>query len=316
MADVQFQTYTAGSSVTRKPDVYDFMTNISPDETPFLSMIGRAKATNTKHQWPKDKLRSPKKNAQVEGAKLDASALVMPTMEDNYTQRMETSFAITDTQKAMHHYGMGNPVAYYTKKSLKEFALDMEWALINNKAKAAGAKDTTPRELIGLKGCIATNDENFGGSAAPSNLLTEAIFNSAMQKAKEQGGDPNTVLCPYTQKGVIDKFDGFNQLTKNTDAKAKTVVASVDFYNGSFGTVQIKLHRHIEQETTSSKTYDTMFFLEPGRFKLAPLLAVKTEKLARDRTADKYLISAEFTMEYLAEEGSSKISNLYNPQQA
>lgn len=313
MADVQFTTYTAGSSVTRKPDVYDFMTNISPDETPFLSMIGRAKASNTTHQWPKDKLRAPAKNAQVEGAKLDAKALVMPTMESNYTQRMEFPFAITDTQKAMKHYGMGDPVTYYTKKSLKEFALDMEFGLVNNKTKVAG-DDSTARELIGLKGCITTNVEDFSGSFAAGNVLTEEIFNKTMQKAKQEGGNPTKVLCPYTQKGIIDKFDGFNQLTKNIDSKAKTVVASVDFYNGSFGTVQIMLHRHIEQET-STKKYDTMYFVEPERFKLAPLLPVKTEKLARDRTADKYLLSAEFSLEFLAEEGSAKIEKLYDPQQ-
>lgn len=313
MADIKLTTYTAGASTTRKPDVYDVITNIAPDDTPLLAMMGRAKATSTEHKWPKDTLRKGKKNAQIEGLDVEAAAVTLPTMADNVTQIFLESFMVTDTAKAVKNYGRGDEIAYNTKKKLREIALDMEFAFVNNKTKVVGDENTA-REAIGLKGCLTTNVYDFGGFNT-TNLLTEEIFNQTMQKAKLQGGKPTKVLCPYTQKGIIDKFDGFNQLTKNIDSKAKTVVAAVDFYNGSFGTVEIVLHREIEQEVDTGKNYDTMYFIEPERFKLAPLIPVKTEKLDRVGLADKYAISAECTMEFLAEEGSAKIEKLYDPQQ-
>lgn len=313
MADVKLTTYTAGASTTRKPDVYDVITNIAPDDTPFLAMMGRSKATSTKHEWPKDTLRKGKDNAQIEGLDVEAIAVTLPTMADNVTQIFLESFMLSDTAQAVKNYGRGDEIAYHTKKKLKEIALDMEHAFVNNTAKVVGDASTA-RKAVGLKGCITTNTYDFGGFNT-TNLLTETIFNETMQKAKVAGGNPTKVLCPYSQKNTIDKFDGFNQLTKNIDSKSKTVVAAVDFYNGSFGTVEIVLHRDIVQEV-STKNYDTMYFIEPERYKLAPLLPVKTEELARTGLARKFAISGEATMEFLAEEGSAKIEKLYDPQQA
>ena len=48
-----FQTYQA---VGRREDLANTIYNISPSDVPFMSMIGRSKATNTLVEWQTDAL--------------------------------------------------------------------------------------------------------------------------------------------------------------------------------------------------------------------------------------------------------------------
>jgi len=43
-----YQTYT---SIGQREDLSDVIYSISPTDTPFMSSIGKAKATATNHEW-------------------------------------------------------------------------------------------------------------------------------------------------------------------------------------------------------------------------------------------------------------------------
>ena len=71
----QFRTYAA---VGMREDLSDVIYNISPTDTPFMSSIGKTKATAVYHEWQTDSLAAAAANAAVEGA--DASeATLSPT---------------------------------------------------------------------------------------------------------------------------------------------------------------------------------------------------------------------------------------------
>ncbi len=60
-----YQTYT---SIGQREDLSDVIYSISPTDTPFMSSIGKAKATATNHEWQTDALASAVlTNAAVEG---------------------------------------------------------------------------------------------------------------------------------------------------------------------------------------------------------------------------------------------------------
>ena len=52
---------------TNKEDLSDIVTNISPEDTPVLTMLGSTKAKNTLHETQKDALAAAGENAQLEG---------------------------------------------------------------------------------------------------------------------------------------------------------------------------------------------------------------------------------------------------------
>jgi hypothetical protein len=59
--------YTAFDMVGKKEDISDAITNISPTDTPFQSMIGSQNVWNITYQWQEDSLIAPAANAQIEG---------------------------------------------------------------------------------------------------------------------------------------------------------------------------------------------------------------------------------------------------------
>ena len=59
-----FQTFQAKGN---REDLSDIIYNISPTDTPFMSAIGKEKATGTSHDWQTDALATAAANAQIEG---------------------------------------------------------------------------------------------------------------------------------------------------------------------------------------------------------------------------------------------------------
>jgi len=309
MPDVITTTYTSGYSDTMQPDVLDMITNISPTDCPFTSAIGKTKADSTNHEWPQDELAAAADNASIEGADIDAAAVSPPTMASNYCQILTKSFKISDTAERVKKYGRASEIKYQTAKKLKEIGLDLEFAAVNNAAKVAGDANTA-RKMMGLFGWITTNDSVFGAQAE-TNLLTEELFNDGMQSAWTQGGSLDLVLATPKNKRDISQFDGYNTLSKNTDASAKTVVAAVDFYEGDFGTVAIKAHRFIAEQTATNVKYSTLFILDTDLWKMSSLGEVKPEELAKTGLARKYLISCEATLEARQEKGNAALKSLW-----
>ena len=80
-------TYQTHQAVGEREDLTDVIYNISPTDTPFMSSVGKTKATGVYHEWQTDSLAAANiDNAAVEGA--DASdATLSPTVRvGNYTQ--------------------------------------------------------------------------------------------------------------------------------------------------------------------------------------------------------------------------------------
>ena len=109
-----------------------------------------------------DELKSAAPNAQVEGADISADEIVPPVMANNYVQILTASFKISDTAERVKKYGRASEIKYQTAKKLKEIALDIEYAAVNNTTAAAG-NATTARTMKGLEGWIVTNDDDLCG---------------------------------------------------------------------------------------------------------------------------------------------------------
>ena len=64
----------------------DVIFNISPEETPLLSMCKRTSANQQYHQWQTDALAAPAANAQLEGDDAALATLAATTVLGNYNQ--------------------------------------------------------------------------------------------------------------------------------------------------------------------------------------------------------------------------------------
>ena len=80
-------TFTRYSAIGIREDLSNVIYNISPEETPFISNIGRESVKNTYFEWQTDALAAASaSNAALEGDDISSFTAVTPTSRvGNYT---------------------------------------------------------------------------------------------------------------------------------------------------------------------------------------------------------------------------------------
>jgi hypothetical protein len=252
-----FQTYAA---IGNREDLSDIIYNISPTDTPFMSSIGKEKASGTLHEWQTDALAQAGANAQVEGDEIPFLAVTPTTRINNQTQISRKSVIVSGTQDTVNSAGRNNELAYQISKSSKELKRDMEFVLTANQSRGAGGA-AAARTLAGLPSWIQANTSkaangangqtNPGGGAVdtPGTLRTdgtqrpfsEAQLKDVVKQCWDNGGDPSMIMLGSFNKQKLSGFTGGS--TKMTSAEDKRLVAAIDIYESDFGSLTVVPNR-------------------------------------------------------------------------
>ena len=294
-----FDSYDA---VGIREDLSDVITNVSPEETPFFSACKKTKATNTYHEWQTDALRSSAANAHVEGDATTASARTATTRLGNYTQILKGAVNIPDTDEGLNKAGRARELAYQIVKLGKEIKKDVEKALFDNNARAAG-NSSTARELAGLPSWIITNIDEAGDATVATGDGTDARtdgtaaafsqtrFDGVMQSIWEQGGNPDKVYLSAFQMNKALAFTGMNNQRSTIGASVggtNAVINAVDVYVTPWGTVEFIPSRE-------NRGRD-VFVLQSDMFEVATLRPMKTTQLAKTGDSTTRQIVTELTL--------------------
>jgi hypothetical protein len=305
-------TYQTYSAVGNREDLTDVIYRIAPTDTPFFSGIGKGKATNTLHEWQTQDLAAAANNAAVEGDDASAAAVTPTVRLNNRTQISTKTIIVSGTQQSgMNPAGRKDELAYQLSLKGLELKRDMETALTQNTTAIAG-NSTTARQLRGLEGWVATNNDlgatgaapNYNTNTAPTDgtarAFTEAMLKNVIQLAWAQGGNPNVIMLGGTQKQTFSTFTGAS--TRFDKGEDKQVTAAVDVYVSDFGTIKAVPNRFQRARTA--------FVLEMGRWKTAFLRPMQTNPLAKTGDAEKRQLVVEYTLEAGQEKASGAIRDL------
>ena len=307
-----FQTFTA---IGNREDLSDIIYNISPTETPFISAIGKEKATGVLHEWQNDTLRAAAANAQVEGDEIAFTAVVPTTRVNNRTQISRTSVIVSGTQDTVNSAGRNNELAYQISKSSKELKRDMEVVLTANQSAAVGGA-AAARTSSGLPSWIQTNvndaangaNGQVGGNDVPGTArtdgtqraFTEAQLKDVVKQCWDSGGDPSMLMLGSFNKQKLSGFTGGS--TRFDPAENKRLVASVEVYESDFGALTAMPNRF-------SRARDC-FVLSPDMWSVAYLRDFQLVDLAKSGDADKKAMLCEFTLTSKNEEASGAVFDL------
>ena len=304
-------TFATFSAVGNREQLADAIYNIAPEETPFVSAIGKGKASGTFHEWQTDSLAAAVNN-KVEQGNQAAVAAVTPTKRvGNRTQISEKTFGVTGTQEVVDKAGRKSEVAYQKAKKMVELKRDIEFAAINNGTAIAPTAGVAPQSR-GLSGWLMTNNSlgatgvapNADTNVAPADgtlrSFTEAMLKDVAQKCWEQGGDPTMLFVPGALRATVSAFTG--AATKFDKTEDKTIYATVEVYVGDFGRYSIVNSRH-------QRARD-VFLVDPGQFELLTLRAMKATPLAKTGDAENYMINTEWTLKSKQDAASGAIRDL------
>ena len=312
-----YQTYTA---IGQREDLTDVIYNISPTETPFMSSVGKTKATGVLHEWQTDSLASVNgSNAAVEGATASDATLSPTTRVGNRTQISQKTVKISGTLEAVNKAGRKSEKAYQLAKASAEIKRDMEYILLSNQLNAAG-NATTARTLGGLQAWLNTNyvggtngTAGSGGTTARVSgtdaAFTEAMLKSAVKKAYTAGGNPTVLMVTPTQKQVVSGFAGIAAQRFMAPAdKQSTIIGAADVYLSDFGTISVVPNRFIPADSGDSG--EVAFVLDPEMAAVAYLRPFATNELAKVGDADVTQLLVEYTLEVKNEAAHAIIADL------
>ena len=306
-------TYSVYDAAGLREDLSDIIYSISPTETPFMSGIGKEKATAVLHEWQTDSLASAvANNAQIEGDEIGFSAPSATTRVNNRTQISRKSVIVSGTLDSVSKAGRNNELAYQISKASKELKRDMESSLTANNSPVVG-DDSTARELAGLAGWIQQNNDagaGGGGSGADpttsgtnartdgtQRAFTEAQLKDVIKKCWDEGGDPNMIMLGSFNKQILSGFTGGS--TRFDPAENKRLVAAVDVYESDFGAMTVVPNRF-------QRARD-VFVLQPDMFATAFLRDFQLMDLAKTGDATKQALLAEYTLVSKNEKASGAI---------
>lgn len=299
----QFRTYAA---VGLREDLSDIIYNIAPTDTPFMSTIGKTKATAVYHEWQTDSLAAAAANAAVEGADASTATLSPTTRVGNRTQISQKTVGVTGTLQAVDKAGRKSELAYQLSKASSEIKRDMEFTLLNNTVQANGSAGSTARVLGGLQTWLATNgDFGSGGSAGASGTtartngtnrtFTEDILKTVVKEVFESGGSPKVLMVTPAHKQTVSAFAGIaaQRYMAPSDAPT-TIIGAADIYLSDFGSMSVVPNRFMLSGNTAN---DVAFVLDPEYAAVAYLRPFQTIELAKNGDSDRTQLLVEYTLE-------------------
>jgi hypothetical protein len=299
------------NAVGLRESLADEIYNINPEETPFLSAIGKEKASAQYEEWQTDALAAASNNKVEQGNEASFVAITPTARVGNRMQISEKTYAVTGSQEAVSKAGRKSEIAYQDAKKMVELKRDVEFACLQNTTSIAAAAGVAG-QARGVAGWLATNNSLGATGVAPNPLtntaptdgtlraLTEQMLKDVAKSCWDQGGNPTMLFVPSAQRAAVSAFTG--GATKFDKTEDKTLNATVEVYVGDFGRYSIINSRYQRSRDIN--------LIDPELFSLMILRPMKGEDLAKTGDSKKRMINTEWTLKCKNEAGSGAIRDL------
>ena len=303
-------TYDFGTAHMRE-DLADVIFDVSRRDAPFISMIGKARATSRTHDWVVDSLGAAVANAQVEGNETTFDTYVAPSRLTNATQIFSKAYVISGTSIAVDIVGAENEYDRMQVKAMKQLMRDMELAAVSNNAPVTG-NASTPRVMRPLMGWFATN---VSRGATGSNGTTSAaavdgterdfskdLVDQVMQSIRSNSSEmPSVLMCHPAQRRNISAMSIAN-VTRQTELYDGKLPTSVKVVETDFADLRVVDNDLMRQREIA--------LLNPDFWALAELRSAFSEGLGKSGDAEKFQVLAEATLESRNEAANGVIADL------
>lgn len=298
-AENSWQHRNTGDTGGNREDLSDIIYDVSPTDTPFVTMAGKGgKATGVHHEWLTDELATPGNNYVPEGHIAEPKKASPRKRLGNRTQILEKTAAVTGTQEKVDKAGVKSEMAYQVARRMKEIKMDLEVICVGKATAAAGitalpqiqaaGSDTDPRKMASF--ITFMNEKSYldaatGGSpvkptgngktlpvvGTTATAFDDSILVQALEQAWENGSVEN--LSAIMGKTIRGKFSGLKgTATRYVSTDDARLQASIDVYDGDFHTVTAVPDRYSDP--------GAMFLVDPANVSIDDLRPVFAQNLA------------------------------------
>ena len=287
MATFSTTSGTPNGAVAQKSlreDLANWISNISRDMTPFVSSIGKAKATQTLHEWSTDTLDAPTLQAKPEGSVFSEEGGPVVKRIGNRTQIFSKGIVVTGTLEAADKAGRKSEFKYQSAKRGKEMMRDLEKVLVSAQMSTASATGS---------GRVVAGSRLMGGyrsyaavGVTPAVSLTAAtgdfakitnstgdgsdVASAANRNAADSGAGTGTLAdAAFTLDNVNEVL---RQIAGETSATPSTIMLSTVnkvAFSDLVNTPSLNVRRNIDEKGKLRQSID-WYESDFGLVKLVP----------------------------------------------
>ncbi len=322
-----FETYDAKGN---REELANIIYNITPDETPFISLIEHRNVKTTHPEWQTDTLATPDTGNNVpEGNDWSFTAITPTTRVGNYTQISEKDVLVSRTQDKTDKAGRSSELAYQVEKRGLELRTDMEVICLSNQASSAGSGNgASNRTLGGMRAWLSTNDNMNSGSSGGFNSSTgvvdaatngtqrafdKTLLDAVILSTYNAGGSPNTLMvAPYVKTVFSTFLDDANivPLRQNVTQRGKrALIASAEVYVSDFGDILVVPNRQMAR--AGAAIARNAFLIDPDMVSLGVFDDIQIHKVAKTGDSEKRVLNTEYTLLVNNEAAHGVIADLY-----
>jgi hypothetical protein len=302
-------TFTTFDAKGIREDLSNIITNIAPEETPYMSNIRKESISNSLFEWQTDTLAAAAANKQLEGDDVTSFDAVTATVRlQNYAQISRKTIVLSATEEVVNKAGRKSELAYQIAKRSSELKRDQEFTMLNGAVAAAG-NTTTARGTASLQAFIKTNYDMQTNGANPTyttvptgarsdgnvRTFTETILKNVIQQVWTSGGTPKILMTGPVNKQRVSGFAGIASSRFNIDGgeRPATIIGAADIYVSDFGNVQVVPNRFQRERDA--------FVIDPEYAGVVTLRPYQQVELAKTGDADKRMLIVEYGHKVYAE---------------
>ena len=244
--------------VSQREDLANFISMITRDETPFMSSIGKTKATAIYHEWQTDSLQPPGDSTIGEGTDYvlpgstssiggapDANITPGSTFNvegpfrsrlGNYAQINGKTISVSGTRRVIDQAGVADEYAYQLKKRGTELRRDVERDLIHTYQATNAGSSSASRKFGGYQSFInVTTSHDAGTDPAPGSgtqgdftggVTGTVILNDATAATNEGVGTASPTLTASRKALSLSDIDDVMQRIYQEGGKADKIMLS------------------------------------------------------------------------------------------
>jgi hypothetical protein len=321
-------TYETFDAVGLREELADKIYQITPQKTPFLSLIGNKGITTTHPEWQTDTLATPDvNNNQMEGNDWTYDAITPTVKVGNYAQISEKTLLISRTLDKTDKAGRKSELAREVAKKGVELKIDMEVILLSNQASSAGTGNgATNRKLGGFRAWLTTNDSLGSGGSSGSfssslvnaatngtqRAMTKALMDEVILSTANAGGEADVLMLANYPKTVFSRFlDDADVVPLRRELKGgqATIVAAADAYQSDFGLISVV--PNVQMTRAGATIARNAFFIDPSMVSLGTFDDIQIHKPAKTGDAEKRALNVEYTLVVNNEAAHGVIADLY-----
>jgi len=308
----------SGQVAGNREDLTDAIYNVSPTETPMISMAQKSTAYNVLHEWQSEALAAATaSNAVVEGDDAANQSIVATTRLNNYIQTSEKTIGISTIQEATRSAGRPSEMAHQLVNYGLALRRDMETVLLNNSIAPSAGSASTARKLRALPSWYATNTSRGGGASVGANgstttiatdastprNFTEALFKTVLNSIwvnASIGEGMFAMAGPTNRANLSSQLSGGS--TKFYRVESKNLTATVTIYQSDFGDIKLIPNRFQRDKD--------LHIINPEYLAISFLEKFREQDLAVTGLARRKQIWASYTLEVRNEAAHGIVADL------